>query len=60
MKIKTEKQIEDYFEGKGCKCCAHDYSECGCDVDWTPKEVYVLRLELKKAKDEIKRLRSKL
>ncbi len=24
-------------------CHAHSESECGCDVDWTPREVYELR-----------------
>lgn len=32
-------------DGKGCKCAAHSESECGCDVDWTPQEVYDLRSE---------------
>jgi hypothetical protein len=30
-------------DGKGCKCEAHSESECGCDADWTPQEVYDLR-----------------
>jgi len=30
-------------DGKGCKCAAYDESECGCDADWTPQEVYDLR-----------------
>lgn len=39
--------IDNYFEGKGCQCNARNESECCCDVDWTLKEVYVLRaLEL--------------
>jgi hypothetical protein len=32
-------------DGKGCKCAAHSESECGCDADWTPQEVYDLRSE---------------
>ena len=24
-------------------CHAHSEAECGCDVDWTPREVYELR-----------------
>lgn len=29
--------------GKGCNCGACCRSQCGCDVDWTPQEVYDLR-----------------
>jgi hypothetical protein len=32
-------------DGKGCTCAAHSESECGCDADWTPQEVYDLRRE---------------
>jgi len=39
--------LDEYYAGKGCMCTAYDQSECGCpDVDWTPKEVYVLRAKL--------------
>lgn len=42
----TMKHLENYYEGKGCKCEARSSSECGChDVDWTPKAVYELRAE---------------
>jgi len=34
---------ENYTPGKGCLCHAHSESECACDVDWTPKEVYELK-----------------
>ena len=34
---------ENYIPGEGCQCSAYNESECGCDVDWTPKEVYELR-----------------
>ena len=34
---------QDYTPGKGCQCSAYNESECGCDVDWTPKEVYELK-----------------
>jgi hypothetical protein len=34
---------EKYTPGEGCMCHAHSESECGCDVDWTPREVYELR-----------------
>jgi len=33
-------------DGKGCKCAAHSESECGCDADWTPQEVYDLRSDV--------------
>jgi len=42
--------LEDYYEGKGCKCYARSEGECACGVDWTPKEVYLLREQLKTAK----------
>ena len=33
-----------YFPGKGCKCAAHDESECGCaGVDWTSREEHRFR-----------------
>jgi len=43
-------------DGKGCKCAAHSESECGCDADWTPQEVYDLRAENKRLKEAIRRL----
>jgi len=36
----------DYFPGKDCNCEARSSYECGCDADWTPKEVYDLRGEV--------------
>ena len=42
----TSKKLKNYIEGQGCKCYAHNSSECGCNVDWTPKEVYELREDL--------------
>ena len=36
---------EKYIPGEGCQCNAHSEAECGCDVDWTPREVYELRKE---------------
>lgn len=39
---------KEYYPGKGCKCAAYNADECGCsDVDWTPKEVYILRDKVK-------------
>ena len=43
-------------DGKGCKCAARSESECGCDADWTPQEVYDLRTENKQLKEAIRRL----
>jgi predicted RNase H-like nuclease (RuvC/YqgF family) len=41
-----QKSINNYYEGKGCTCYARSQGECACDdVDWTPKEVYVLKVE---------------
>jgi len=34
---------QDYTPGQGCQCNAYSEEECGCNVDWTPKEVYELR-----------------
>ena len=34
---------EKYIPGGGCLCHAHSEAECGCDVDWTQREVYELR-----------------
>ena len=50
MKYQLPENWEEHYEGKGCRCCAHGSSECGCDADWTPFEVYAL-------KDEINHLR---
>ena len=43
-------------DGKGCKCAAHSESECGCDADWTPQEVYDLLAEIERLKEAIRRL----
>jgi hypothetical protein len=43
-------------DGKGCKCAAYSKSECGCDADWTPQEVYDLRAENERLKEAIRRL----
>lgn len=43
-------------DGKGCKCAARSKSECGCDADWTPQEVYDLRTENELLKEAIRRL----
>jgi hypothetical protein len=43
-------------DGKGCTCAAHSESECGCDADWTPQEVYDLRAENERLKEAIRYL----
>ena len=35
--------IDNYTPGEGCECHAHGEAECGCDANWTPREVYELR-----------------
>ena len=35
-----------YTPGQDCNCHAYSESECGCDADWTPSEVYELREKL--------------
>ena len=44
---------ENYTPGGGCLCHAHSESECGCDVDWTPREVYELREQRDEARETI-------
>jgi hypothetical protein len=39
---------QNHYPGAGCKCAAHDASECGCCVDWNPREIYALRDTLNK------------
>jgi hypothetical protein len=44
---------EKYTPGEGCECSAYSESECGCDVDWTPREVYELRDQRDMLADQI-------
>jgi hypothetical protein len=44
---------EDYILGQGCQCHAYSESECGCDVDWTPREVYELRDKCSNLDDQV-------
>jgi hypothetical protein len=37
----------------GCVCNAYSSSECTCGVDWTPSEVYELKVALIKARDAL-------
>jgi hypothetical protein len=48
IRDRYEKEKDDYYPGKGCKCGAYSESECGCScVDWTDERVYKLEYELK-------------
>lgn len=40
-------------DGIGCKCAAHSESQCGCGVDWTPKELIEARAELTRLRKEL-------
>jgi hypothetical protein len=44
---------EKYIPGEGCLCHAHSEAECGCDADWTPREVYELREQRDRLADQI-------
>jgi hypothetical protein len=57
LELNTNMNEEEYFPGKGCQCYAHSENECACNVDWTEPEVYELREENEKLKDEIKKLK---
>jgi hypothetical protein len=37
---------KNYIPGEGCRCSARNEYECGCCVDWTPTQIYVLREQL--------------
>jgi hypothetical protein len=43
-------------DGNGCTCAAHSESECVCDADWTPQEVYDLRAEVALLRDAARKL----
>lgn len=36
-------KLIEHADGRDCKCAAYSYTDCGCDADWTPREVYKLR-----------------
>lgn len=38
--------LAKYIPGDGCECEAHNESECGCGVDWTPKRQKELEAEV--------------
>lgn len=35
-----------HCDGRDCTCHAYGSSECACDADWTPAQVYKLQSEL--------------
>lgn len=37
-------------DGEGCVCGAHGACECGCDADWTPRELITAREEITRLK----------
>jgi hypothetical protein len=51
---------EKYIPGEGCLCHAHSEAECGCDVDWTPREVYELRRQRDRLAEAIRKHRDEL
>lgn len=54
-KILTAKELRDYCPGMECTCSAWNDGECCCDADWTPREVYKLRLVVKQLKARLKK-----
>jgi hypothetical protein len=47
---------EKYIPGEGCQCSARCSCECGCDVDWTPREVYDLRVQRDRLAEALREL----
>lgn len=40
-------------DGMDCTCMARSSSECACDADWTPKEIYQLRADIQQLRREL-------
>lgn len=58
MRPNPLKTNPNYCPGTGCTCWAHSSNECGCpNVDWTPIELYELRLKVEQLEAELKVLR---
>lgn len=56
--ILTAKQLCEYVPGADCQCAAWNSSECACpDVDWTPKEIYKLRLSQRELRRKLRNLK---
>jgi hypothetical protein len=51
---------EKYIPGKDCQCLAHNEYECGCDADWTPREVYELREQRDRLAEALREIKSEL
>ena len=46
--------LKNYYEGKGCMCAASNAADCCCEnADWTPREVYELKIELNEARQQL-------
>lgn len=43
-------------DGEGCICSARSEGECCCPADWTPQEVFDLRIEIADLKKELNKL----
>lgn len=52
--------MSDYLEGAGCTCYARNSTECACDADWTPKEVYDQAKQIQELQGQVVRLREML
>jgi len=48
---------EKYIPGEGCECLAYNEYECGCDADWTPREVYELREQRDRLAEALRSIR---
>lgn len=46
-------QLLAHCDGKDCYCNALSQRECGCGADWTPAEVYKLRVEVARLNKEL-------
>jgi len=56
--VLTAKQLREYVPGAGCRCAAWNSSECACPkVDWTPTEIYELRLSQRELRRQIQNLK---
>lgn len=51
---------EQDIPGDGCECEAHNESECGCGVDWTPTRQKELEAEVASLREKIKRIKTQL
>ena len=47
---------DEYIPGEDCQCSAYNESECGCDADWTSREVYDLREQRDRLAEALKEI----